>query len=379
MRRLTFPATLAGSTTSPGARAGSPEPDGRSTAGNILVDLGNAVIADAVSHRLESYGYTAYTTQPLPREPDIIIVDSTTVGNKTAERYPRSRVLLLETNTEINDVGRAILFHTVQGIISRTTKPGELKKALVAITEGRVWIDNSVIRDFLADAGLMSGRSQLQSFTPHEKKVVDCICRGETNKEIAQKLHISLNTVKAHLRHIMTKAGAVNRSHLASLFASRPGAAEQAMTETPRPERSNRENATAHQRILIVEDEATTSLDIRQRLLEFGYEPLGPVASGDDAVASALSLHPDVVLMDIILKGSMNGIQAAEAIRARSRCPVIYVTGNSDRLTVDSANVTQPFGLVLKPIDERELHAAIEKALWLPREDPPYQSDHSVN
>ena len=67
--------------------------------------------------------------------------------------------------------------------------------------------------------------------------------------------------------------------------------------------------------------------------------------------------------MDTILKGSMTGIQAAAAIRAQSRCSVIYVTGNSDRLTVDSANVTQPFGLVLKPVDERELHAAIEKAI----------------
>ena len=329
----------------------------------ILVDLSNAVIADAVSHQLESFGYTSYTTEPLPCEPDIIIVDSTTVGNKTAERYPGSRVLLLETHAQTSDIGRAILFHTVQGIISRTTSPEKLEKALAAITEGRVWIDDTTIRDFLADAGLMSGRGQLQSFTPHERRVVDSICRGETNKEIAQKLHISPHTVKAHVRNIMTKAGAMNRAHLASLFSGQPEAARPVTTETSGPERRTTANGVPHERILIVEDETITSLDIRQRLLEFGYEPLGPVASGDEAVASALSLHPDIVLMDIILKGSMTGIQAAEAIRAQSRCPVIYVTGNSDRLTVDSANVTQPFGLVLKPIDERELHAAIEKAL----------------
>lgn len=127
----------------------------------------------------------------------------------------------------------------------------------------------------------------------------------------------------------------------------------------------------ARERILIVEDEVITGMDIRQMVLGFGYEPIGRVASGQDAVASAVALRPDVVLMDIILKGSMTGIEAAEAIRSHSRCPVIYLTGNSDRLTVNLAKVTEPFGLVLKPIDEHELHTAIEKALHRFRMEEP--------
>lgn len=120
----------------------------------------------------------------------------------------------------------------------------------------------------------------------------------------------------------------------------------------------------AHERILIVEDEKITAMEIAEHLQGHGYQPLGPCASGEEAVASALSLHPDAVLMDIALKGPMDGVQAAEAIRSTGHCPVIYVTAHADQATLDRAKVTEPFGYVLKPINERELHIAIEIALY---------------
>ena len=122
----------------------------------------------------------------------------------------------------------------------------------------------------------------------------------------------------------------------------------------------------AHERILIVEDEYITGEVIRQMVQEFGYEPMGPVTSGKDAVTSALTHYPDVVLMDIVLKGPMTGIQAAEAIRSHSRCSVIYVTGNSDRFSIELSKTAEPFGYILKPINVQGLHAAIEKALNRP-------------
>jgi CheY-like chemotaxis protein len=120
----------------------------------------------------------------------------------------------------------------------------------------------------------------------------------------------------------------------------------------------------AHERILIVEDEKITGMDIRQTVQEFGYEPIGPVASGEDAVTSALVQRPDVVLMDIALKGPMDGIQAAEVIRSQYLCPVIYVTAHSNLTTLDRAKVTEPSGWILKPVDEEELHTAIQRALY---------------
>jgi len=116
-------------------------------------------------------------------------------------------------------------------------------------------------------------------------------------------------------------------------------------------------------RILIVEDEYITGMDIRKTVQELGYEPVGPVASGKDAVASALAIRPNVILMDIILKGRMDGIQAALAIRSECSCPVIYVTAHADQITRDRAKATVPSGWVLKPIDEGELYEAIERAL----------------
>jgi len=133
----------------------------------------------------------------------------------------------------------------------------------------------------------------------------------------------------------------------------------------------------AGERILIVEDEVITGMDVRGMLRIFGYEPYGPVATGKAAVESALALRPDVILMDVTLKGPMNGIQAAEAIRSQYRCPVIYLTGSSDQVGAASAKLTEPFGLVLKPIDEDELHRAIETALYSRKTTPSWPS-HDV-
>jgi len=131
----------------------------------------------------------------------------------------------------------------------------------------------------------------------------------------------------------------------------------------------------AGERILIVEDEAITGMDIREMLRMFGYEPYGPFATGKAAVECALALRPDVILMDIILKGPMNGIQAAEAIRAQYRRPVIYLTGSSDQVGADLAQLTEPFGLLLKPIDEEDLRTTIETALC-PQETTPGATLH---
>jgi PAS domain S-box-containing protein len=105
-------------------------------------------------------------------------------------------------------------------------------------------------------------------------------------------------------------------------------------------------------------------MEIAEHPRRFGYQPLGPCASGEKAVASVLALHPDMVLMDIALKGPMDGIQSAEAIRSTYPCPVIYVTAHTDQATLDRAKVTEPFGYVLKPISQRDLHIAIQMGLY---------------
>ena len=117
-------------------------------------------------------------------------------------------------------------------------------------------------------------------------------------------------------------------------------------------------------RVLVVEDESVVSKDIQESLKGLGYKVCGTAFSGDEAIKKAESLQPDLVLMDIVLKGDIDGVEAAETIRARHHVPVIYLTAYSDEHTLNRAKVTEPSGYILKPFDERELHTTIEVAMY---------------
>jgi PAS domain S-box-containing protein len=116
--------------------------------------------------------------------------------------------------------------------------------------------------------------------------------------------------------------------------------------------------------ILIVEDEAIVAMDIEDRLAGIGYQLAGRAASGERALALAEDKRPSLILMDIRLKGDIDGITAAEEIRRRFHIPVIFLTAYSEDATLDRAKLTEPYGYILKPFDDRELKSAIEIALY---------------
>ena len=117
-------------------------------------------------------------------------------------------------------------------------------------------------------------------------------------------------------------------------------------------------------RILVVEDETIVALDVKDRLTDLGYEVAGVADRGAEALELAASTRPDLVLMDIRLKGEMDGITTAEEIRQRWRIPVIYLTAFSEDSTLQRAKVTEPFGYIIKPFEDREIQSAIEMALY---------------
>ena len=117
-------------------------------------------------------------------------------------------------------------------------------------------------------------------------------------------------------------------------------------------------------RVLVVEDENVIAMDLRTRLTRLGYVVPAVVASGAAALQKVEELGPDAVLMDIVLKGDMDGVQAAEQIRERFGLPVIYLTAHSDENTLQRARITEPFGYILKPFEDRELLTTIEMALY---------------
>lgn len=116
--------------------------------------------------------------------------------------------------------------------------------------------------------------------------------------------------------------------------------------------------------IMVVEDESIVAEDMKAMLEGFGYTVPAVAFSGEEAVRKAFDTHPDLVLMDIVLKGQMSGVEAVERIRSRCNIPVVYVTAYADEKTVRRAKATEPYGYILKPFDARELQTAIEIALY---------------
>jgi CheY-like chemotaxis protein len=115
--------------------------------------------------------------------------------------------------------------------------------------------------------------------------------------------------------------------------------------------------------ILIVEDETIVAKDLERSLTAWGYAVVGVAASGKDAIAKAAKERPDIVLMDVILKGDMDGVEAAGEIHTRFNIPVVFLTAHGDEDTLERAKLSAPFAYVLKPFDERELHTVIQVVL----------------
>ena len=116
--------------------------------------------------------------------------------------------------------------------------------------------------------------------------------------------------------------------------------------------------------ILVVEDQRLIAADIENTLKNLGYVVVGNVSSGEDAISKSDQVRPELVLMDVHLRGEMDGIQAAEIIRDRFNVPVVYLTAYADEETILRAKKTTPFGYLVKPFNERELRATIEIAFY---------------
>jgi PAS domain S-box-containing protein len=126
----------------------------------------------------------------------------------------------------------------------------------------------------------------------------------------------------------------------------------------------NNEKKVSRACIMIVEDELIVAQNLQNLLFKLGYDVCGIVNSGQKAIRKAEELRPDLVLMDIKLSGSMDGIDAADQIYSRFQVPVVYLTAYADDETLQRAKTTDPFGYILKPFELKKLHSTIEIALY---------------
>ena len=120
----------------------------------------------------------------------------------------------------------------------------------------------------------------------------------------------------------------------------------------------------AKAKILVVEDEALVAEDLEMTVTDLGYEVVGHAASADEAVTMAVELKPDVILMDIVLKGQKSGIDASYEIKAKMEIPILFLTAYTDITLIDKAKSTEPYAYLVKPFNGRQILAAIEMALY---------------
>jgi two-component system, response regulator PdtaR len=135
------------------------------------------------------------------------------------------------------------------------------------------------------------------------------------------------------------------------------------------------ENRTC--RILVVEDEAVIALRLKKRLAKMGYEVPDVAYTGEEAVEKAGHLKPDLVLMDVMIPGNLDGIEAAKLVKTEFDIPVIFLTAFSEDKIIERAKQVEPFGYLLKPFQDREIKAAIEVALYKKMMEEKLQKAHN--
>jgi DNA-binding LytR/AlgR family response regulator len=127
--------------------------------------------------------------------------------------------------------------------------------------------------------------------------------------------------------------------------------------------------------VYIVEDESIVAKDIQNSLKKLGYNVLGISNNGEDALKNISELEPDIVLMDIMIKGGMTGIDVAEKVKQEYSIPVIFLTAYADESTLSKAKITEPYGYILKPFKEVDLHSTIEMAIYKHKKDTEVQKE----
>ncbi len=127
--------------------------------------------------------------------------------------------------------------------------------------------------------------------------------------------------------------------------------------------------------VYIVEDESIVAKDIQNSLKKLGYNVLGISNNGADAIKNIVDLEPHIVLMDIMIKGPLTGIDVAEKIKKEYNIPVIFLTAYADESTLSKAKITEPYGYILKPFKEIDLHSTIEMAIYKHKKDTEIQKE----
>lgn len=191
---------------------------------NILICLKSRVISEALYDLLKKevsedrIFVAAGDIDNVGCQPDIILIDNHNLNQKLLLRKPDTKVLLIDTGLEQEDVINLLLSYNLDGVLSTNADASLLKKALNLVHDGQIWIDNNNLKALLSRAGTISKKGRINSVSKREQQIVDLIKRGYKNKEIAAQLFLSEQTIKAHVSRIFRKFNVSTRSQLVSLL-----------------------------------------------------------------------------------------------------------------------------------------------------------------
>ena len=189
----------------------------------VLITLSSLLLCEALAKLLsiESEGYRVVATNNADEIgnfiPDIIIADENTLILNLPERWPEAKIILLDTGLEEEEIITFILNHRLDGIIKTSCRLGLFKKALQAVDEGQIWIDNSRIKTIVKHAESPSTSHPEQGLSKKEREIIMLIGQGCRNREIAGAMSISEETVKSHISRIFRKKNINCRSQLVPL------------------------------------------------------------------------------------------------------------------------------------------------------------------
>ena len=185
---------------------------------HIAIHFGNHLVSEAVYQLLVKNGYDhVVTSERSPTNgftPDVLLVDIATLTQDLLAQHPEAKVLLIDTGIEPEKLCATLLSYRIHGILSPDTELHLFKKALTAINEGQIWIDNGSVKALLNDAGNISQKGRISHITGREQEIIECVCQGLSNNEIGGRLALSPHTIKAHLNRIFRKLNITSRSKL---------------------------------------------------------------------------------------------------------------------------------------------------------------------
>ena len=191
---------------------------------HIGIHFGNRLMAEAIYQLLVENGYDHVVTGEGSNgfTPHVLLVDITTLKRDLLARYPEAKVLLMDTGMKPDKLCATLISYRIHGVLSPHTELPLLKKALTAISEGNLWIDDGAVKTLLHDTGNISQKGKISHITSREQEIIEFTCEGLSTNEIARRLTLSPHTVRTHLNRIFKKLQLTSRTKLMALAAHRP-------------------------------------------------------------------------------------------------------------------------------------------------------------